>query len=138
MPSGSCFCGNVKIEYTGEPQGKALCHCLDCRKISGSTYSTNVIIPEEGFKVIAGTPKTISKTADSGNTITSHFCGDCGSTLFRDGKSFPGAKVVKAGVLDDHEALNDAKPALELFHPTRVNWVPETQGADQVKAMPGS
>lgn len=79
---GGCFCGNVRIKYSGEPQGKALCHCMDCRKITGSTYSTNLIIPGEGFEVTKGTPKTIAKKADSGNTITSHFCGDCGSTLW--------------------------------------------------------
>ena len=54
---------------------KALCHCADCRKMSGSIYSANVIIPDDGFKITSGKPKTISKKADSGNTITSYFCG---------------------------------------------------------------
>jgi len=136
MPSGSCFCGATKIEYTGDIQAKALCHCLDCRKISGSTYSTNFIVPEDGFKVTSGKPKTITKTADSGNEITSHFCGDCGSTLFRDGASFPGSKIIKVGVMDDAEVLNDGKPMVELFAPERVNWVSEIGGAAQKDAMP--
>ena len=50
---------------------QALCHCTDCRKISGGNYSNNIVVPSENFKVTAGTPKEISKTADSGKPITS-------------------------------------------------------------------
>merc|ERR1712093_68345 len=39
MPTGSCFCDGVKIEYSGEPAMTALCHCADCRHISGGLYS---------------------------------------------------------------------------------------------------
>lgn len=52
---------------------QALCHCADCRKITGSTYSTNAIFPEDKFKVTKGTTKQHAKTADTGNTIISHF-----------------------------------------------------------------
>jgi hypothetical protein len=52
---------------------QVLCHCLDCRKIGGSTYSSNAIYSEEGFKVTKGTPKQHKKTADGGNEIISNF-----------------------------------------------------------------
>jgi len=52
---------------------KALCHCLDCRKISGSAYSTNAVIPQDGFKLISGTPKKHEVQSGSGRAITSHF-----------------------------------------------------------------
>ncbi|KAI1777375.1 Mss4-like protein [Hypoxylon cercidicola] len=132
---GGCFCGNVRISYEGEPVAKALCHCLDCRKITGSTYSTNLIVPSAGFKILSGTPKTLTKVADSGKEITSHFCGDCGSTLFRDGPSFGDNKVIKVGIMDDLDALDDAKPAAELFTPHRVGWVQEVPGAVQNSSM---
>ncbi|KAI1100643.1 Mss4-like protein [Jackrogersella minutella] len=122
---GSCFCGKVRISYEGEPVTQVLCHCLDCRKITGSVFSTNLVVPGAGFKVLSGAPKTISKTSDSGNEITSHFCGDCGSTLWRDGVSFGENKVIKVGVLDDLNALDEAKPVGELFAHHRVAWVPE-------------
>jgi hypothetical protein len=50
-----------------------LCHCKDCRKITGSTYSTNAIYPESAFKLTSGKPKEHSTKADSGNHITSSF-----------------------------------------------------------------
>lgn len=83
-----------------------------------------------------GTPKKISKKADSGNEITSHFCGDCGSTLYRDGASFGPNKVIKVGVMDAPDALDQAKPAIELYSSDRVSWVPEIPGAEQKPAMP--
>ncbi|KAK4990712.1 hypothetical protein LTR66_006733 [Elasticomyces elasticus] len=146
MPVGGCFCGKTRIEYTGEIQAKAsastiaiscvLCHCTDCRKTTGSTYSTNIVVPGDGFKVTSGTPKTLSTKADSGKTITSHFCGDCGSTLFREGETFGDARIIKVGILDDVNALNDAKPGVELYAPERVSWVKEVEGAEQKQGMP--
>ena len=94
-----------------------------------------MIIKEDDFKVLSGNAKPISKTADSGNTITSHFCGDCGSTMWRDGPSFPGLKIIKVGTLDDVDALAKAKPTVELFAPTRVDWVKEISGAAQKQTM---
>lgn len=135
MPEGGCFCGKVRISVEGEPLGKALCHCLDCRKITGSTYSTNIIVAGPNFKVLSGTPKSIGKKANSGNEIVSYFCGDCGSTLWRDGVTFGETKVVKVGCFDDIDALDKAKPGLELFSSHRVSWVGEVAGAAQKPAM---
>ena len=86
----------------------------------------------------AGTPRTVSKTAETtGNTVTSHFCGDCGSTLFRTGPTFgDGVTVLKVGVMDDPSALDDARPAVELFVGNRVAWVPELSDTLKLPAMP--
>lgn len=83
----------------------------------------------------AGKPKTFSKTADSGGHIVSSFCGDCGSTLFRETPTFAGARIIKVGVMDDTEALDAAKPMLELYAPNRVSWVKPIEGADQKNSM---
>ncbi|KAI1623555.1 Mss4-like protein [Exophiala viscosa] len=138
MPTGSCFCGNLKIEYSGEPAMTVLCHCADCRHISGGLYSYNVVVPSSEFKVTSGTPKEISKTADSGKSITSNFCPECGTTLFRYGDSFggkDGMRIIKAGVLDDVSVVNSAKPTGELYSNERIQWVEPVQGADQTKGM---
>lgn len=82
-----------------------------------------------------GSPtKSYSKKSEAGRNITSHFCGDCGSTLARTGDAFPGAVIVKAGVVDG--GLELAKPDAELFVTEKPSWVPEQSGANQVKGMP--
>ncbi|KAF2260125.1 hypothetical protein CC78DRAFT_585231 [Lojkania enalia] len=135
MLEGGCCCGAVRIKSTGEIQAKALCHCLDCRKITGSTYSTNIIVAGNGFAVTKGTPKEFPKKADSGKTITSFFCGDCGSTLWRESDTFGDTKIIKVGVMDGEIALEDAKPVAELYIAHRVSWVSPIPGAEQKDAM---
>jgi hypothetical protein len=82
-----------------------------------------------------GKPKQISKIADSGKSITSHFCGDCGTTLYRTGETFANAVIIKAGIFDDPEWPNQNVPKGELFAPERVKWVTKIDGADQAQGM---
>lgn len=166
MPKGGCACGNVRLNYTGEPSAKvcsvlvhtvvstyrvtqngvlthaplpqALCHCTDCKKITGSAYSTNLVIPSEGFEVTSGKPKSWAKKADSGETINTFFCGDCGTTMWRETPTFGDNKAFKVGVLDTLGGFNDAKPDLELYAPQRASWLQPVAGAKQLKGMPGS
>ncbi len=130
---------------------KVLCHCADCRKIGGSTYSTNGLYDADKFKVTKGTPKQYKKVADGGNDIISNFwyvhlrqlrwthadirSGDCGSTMWREGESFPGKRVVKMGTLDDTSILDNIKVNAELYADNRPSWVAPQEGADQKKAM---
>ena len=115
---------------------QALCHCADCRKISGGNYSNNFVLPGPSFKLLSGTPKEISKTADSGKPITNYFCGDCGTTLFRKGETFGDSVILKAGVLDDVSVLNAEVPGAELYAPERIKWLSPVKDAGQVDAMP--
>jgi len=51
MPAGGCFCNKIRVNFTGEPNAHLLCHCLDCRKIGGASYSNNIVVPEDAFKL---------------------------------------------------------------------------------------
>ncbi len=43
MLKGSCLCGAVSFELTGELRPPFACHCTQCRKTSGHYWSsTNV------------------------------------------------------------------------------------------------
>merc|ERR1712058_178845 len=72
MPAGGCFCNKIRVNFTGEPNAHLLCHCLDCRKIGGASYSNNIVVPEDAFK-LEGKPKEISKkpTAARRSLLTS-------------------------------------------------------------------
>ncbi|KAI2628172.1 Mss4-like protein [Xylaria nigripes] len=134
MPEGSCLCGKLRYSYEGEAY-KMVCHCLDCRKTSGSTYSTNFVVPETNFKVLSGTAKTFSKAADSGKVITSNFCGDCGSTLWRQTPALKSSVILKVGMLDDVAVIENAKPTIELYAVRRPNWVASIPGAQQKERL---
>ena len=117
---------------------QALCHCLDCKKMSGSVYSTNVVAPGEGFKVTSGKPKTWTKKADSGVDVTTSFCRNCGTNLWRETPTFGDNKVVKIVIFYNLSDLNDAKPDVELYAHQLASWIPALPDAKQLKGMPGS
>ncbi|KAH6633291.1 Mss4-like protein [Boeremia exigua] len=135
MVAGGCMCGNVRYEAGGESGASILCHCLDCRKIGGSTYSTNGVYEADQFKITKGTPKQHKKIADGGNEMISNFCGDCGSTMWREGATFPGKRIVKMGTLDDTDIVDNLTINAELYSGNRPKWVNAQEGADQKKGM---
>lgn len=116
---------------------KAVCHCLDDRKISNSTYSYACNFPKSQFTLtsnISSSLKTYTKTSDHGSQITSHFCSNCGVTLWRSGGTMgDDVNNVKAGVIDDPEWINEqGKPAIEVYVERRVSWVPKFEGVLQL------
>src|SRR5262249_2248449 len=56
MPShaGECFCGSVKIEVSGEPEGMGYCHCQSCRTWSGGPVNAFTLWKPGAVKVTAG------------------------------------------------------------------------------------
>ncbi|KAF2111234.1 Mss4-like protein [Lophiotrema nucula] len=110
MPTGHCFCGKVRIEYTDEPKGSALCHCSNCRHYTGSLFSHNLVILSANF-IVFGTPQDMTVVADSTN-------------LYRYGDSFGGVdgdRVLQAGYLDDLDEIIKNKPELDVFGTGRVD-----------------
>ncbi len=47
-------------------------------------------------------------------------------------------RIIKAGILDDVNIINNTKPSAELFAPERIKWVSALDGAGQIEAMPPS
>ncbi|KAE8409808.1 Mss4-like protein [Aspergillus pseudonomiae] len=126
--TGSCMCA--------EPAVKAVCHCLNCQKFSGSAFTTNFIIPRSAFKVVFGSPKSGEYLADSGYKYHTFFCGDCGSSLYGQPESLPEMMSIKAGSLDPEQArLADGNIDAEAFVKRRVTYLKPIDGASQVEGM---
>ena len=116
----SCRCGQLKAELTGEPVRVSVCHCLDCKKRSGSAFAVQARWPEEQVRV-EGTSKTWSHHADSGNRITHHFCPECGSTVhFRIEGKFDGLVAIPAGTFGDPYFLS---PKFSVWEERKHDWV---------------
>ena len=46
---GSCLCGEITFEVTGQPVRQGNCHCTVCKKATGAAYATIVF-----FNVLFG------------------------------------------------------------------------------------
>ncbi|KAJ5247409.1 hypothetical protein N7468_002392 [Penicillium chermesinum] len=138
MPAGSCFCKNVRVEYDGEPIVTALCHCIDCRKLTGGLYSYNFLVNTADLR-ITGNPKAVPKSADSGNSIKNYFCPDCGTPLYGHKLTSSGepdeATVLRAGILDDVDVIQQQIPGVELYTARRICWVKPFEEAIQSEGM---
>ena len=76
-----CFCGKLVLTCRGEPVRVSVCHCLDCKRRSGSAFATQARFAPDDVTV-SGTYKSRTRTADSGNRSDHHFCPECGSEMW--------------------------------------------------------
>ena len=98
--SGSCLCGAVKYVSTGAIAAAGNCHCLDCRKASGSGYAPSLFVPEDSVD-ITGEVRYFDKIGASGKAVHRGFCPNCGSQCFAKPDAWPGMLAIRAGSLDD-------------------------------------
>lgn len=126
--TGACLCGAVRFRYRGEIGPAAYCHCADCRRTTGSAFNISIGMDRDTFEITAGAPRAFTKTADSGNELTRHFCGDCGSPVYTSSPVQPDRVYVKAGLLDDPSLV---RPARQAWTASKVAW------ADIDPALPG-
>ncbi|MGN7736090.1 GFA family protein [Sinorhizobium sp. NFACC03] len=114
--SGKCLCGQVQVSLRGEPLRVGICHCMDCRKESGSAFTFYGIWPADQFE----------RTGDTSEFQGRCFCPGCGSRVFSvDARE----AEVKLGILSD--APTSLKPSYELWIKRREPWLRPVEGAEQ-------
>ena len=110
MPSvtGSCLCGDVRLEARGEPYRVGLCHCFDCRKHHGAVFFAAAMFPEDAVTISGETHHFKGR----------HFCPRCGSSLFN---RFDDEVELHLGALDD---ISHFDPTYECWAVRREDWLP--------------
>ena len=112
--TGGCLCGAVRYVVRGEPYHVGRCHCTDCRKLSGGTYTIYGQWPRDAFEVRG-------ELADYNGE---RFCATCGSHI---GQIMEEGVELYLGPLDD--APFELAPAAELWIKRREPWLPPVEGA---------
>lgn len=77
----SCRCGQLRVTVAGDPVRVSVCHCLNCKKRSGSAFAAQARWPEERTQ-IRGDSKTWVMRGDSGAGADFHFCPECGTDVY--------------------------------------------------------
>lgn len=123
---GSCFCGMVAIEATGEPADMGFCHCTSCRSYAGAPVSAFTLWRADQVKVTQGEDALggFNKTGFSHR----RYCTRCGGHLFVDhptlgmvdvhAASLPGLTFVPTAHLNYGEsvlAIRDGLPKFKDF-----------------------
>jgi len=80
MHKGSCLCGAVSFEVTGELPPPDACHCTQCRKQSGH-YFASTDVPRSALALHGAENLTWFRSSAK---VRRGFCSTCGSALFCD------------------------------------------------------
>ena len=114
---GGCLCGAVRYEGT-DPKGGGHCHCVDCRKSSGTGHCSHLFMAESDFQV-QGAVKFYTSPTDAGNEVSRGFCPNCGSAVYSTNSGMPGMVFVRASSLDDPEVF---QPQMVVYASRAASW----------------
>jgi hypothetical protein len=119
--TGGCLCGAVRYEVRGNPLKSGLCHCADCRKVTGTSFLAYADWPSDHF----------TSTGEVATFEGRSFCPKCGSRVFSADAS--GAEIY-LGTLD--EAPNGIVPEVEGWCKRREPWLPVIPGTPTYREDP--
>jgi hypothetical protein len=80
MHKGSCLCGAITFEVTGDLHPPDACHCTQCRKTSGHVWASTDI-PKAAVTIRGDDKLTWFQSSEK---VRRGFCSTCGSALFWD------------------------------------------------------
>jgi hypothetical protein len=116
--TGSCLCGGVSYEITGEAGQFWHCHCSRCRKASGTGHATNILLKPDSVTWTAGEELLRFYKVPDAKRFATVFCSVCGSLMPRVAPDHSIA-VVPAGTLDEEPGI---RPQGRIFQDSRSNW----------------
>ncbi|KAI0092513.1 Mss4-like protein [Irpex rosettiformis] len=125
--TGKCLCGQISYEITGQPIFIALCHCVNCKKWTGTGSGWYAFFNKEQVHFTQG-QDTLSTYTDTdtfrGTTLLRNFCPTCGSNLTAVLTSRHELTGVTAGTIEG-DICEVYKPQIEVYCKDRPKWLPE-------------
>lgn len=114
-----CACGKLQATCRGDPARVSVCHCLDCKRRTGSAFSYNATF-DAGQVETSGTFKTFTRSSDEGFWARHAFCPDCGTTVYYEIERRPGMITVPAGGFADPDF---PEPTVTVYDERRHGWL---------------
>lgn len=123
IAKGSCNCGRVTWEATGEMRPIVACHCSQCRKQTGYFYAATAA-DNDALTINGNTLKWYQASPDTMPEAKRGFCTECGSALFwkNEKESFTS---ILAGSIDGDTGLEIEK---HIFTDDMPDWYEITDG----------
>ena len=116
---GSCLCGSVTYEVTGDVQRFYHCHCQRCRKASGTGHGSNLLIsPHTSITWTKGNELLAKYKVPEAERYFNCFCQNCGAPMPRVVPELNGV-LIPAGSLDTESPIS---PQARIFWESRAEW----------------
>ncbi len=117
--AGGCACGAVRYETVGDPVRISVCHCKACQLRSGSAFGIGCYFPRAAVTLAGGATRTYERVSDAGRRVATHFCANCGTSVYWDPEVLPNAIGIAAGTFDDTDWLD---PKLHIWSKSAQKW----------------
>jgi hypothetical protein len=114
-----CMCGQFRAVVTGDLKSVAICHCLACKRRSGSAFAYNAFYQASDVR-LEGIYKVHERKGQAGHRIERHFCPECGTTVYSRTEKFPGICNISVGAFADPDF---PAPVVSLFEESKHSWV---------------
>ena len=95
-----CSCGAVEARCEGEPVRVSVCHCLNCKRRSGSAFAAQARFPADRVRV-SGATTSFAMHGDEGSLATFRFCPICGATICYTADVQPDLVAIPIGAFAD-------------------------------------
>ncbi|WP_077338510.1 GFA family protein [Pseudocolwellia agarivorans] len=128
---GSCLCGSVKYELSGDFQSFFLCHCSRCQKDTGSAHAANLFAKASILTWLKGEAE-VTTYQHQNSLHTKSFCQKCGSTLPTATKT-DNSIIVPAGSLDSPVPIS---PTAKIFVSSCANWTKNLDNVPNYEELP--
>ncbi len=115
---GSCLCGAVRYEASGEPKRFYHCHCSRCRKASGTGHASNLFLQPGTLAWLTGEEQVRAYKVPEAKRFTNTFCATCGGRLPRQAAGTD-IVLIPAGSLDEEAPI---APQARIFYGSRATW----------------
>lgn len=133
--SGSCLCGKVKYHTSSDPLFAGHCYCDDCRKTSGTSHATHILVPEDSV-TLQGDVKAYERLANSGHPVIRHFCTECGSAIYNTNPTvLPDMIVFRASSIAPKDQPK-LKPSINVFTSSAPKWAKIDEALPSFSEMP--
>lgn len=132
--SGSCLCGEVEYDVSGEPMRFYHCHCERCRKATGTGHASNLLMtPVTSITWTKGESLLGRYKVPEAERFYNCFCTKCGSPMPRIVPELD-AVLIPAGSLDSEPPI---QPQGRIFWDSRVDWSCESGELPTYAEYPG-
>jgi ribosomal protein S18 acetylase RimI-like enzyme len=128
----ACTCGRSKVRCSGKPERVSVCHCLSCKRRTGSAFSWNATYRAENI-VSDGNFGSFTRATATGRTNRYFFCMECGATVFYEVEMRPGMLSVPAGLFADP---GFPEPVAQVFEDRCVDWCKIAVCPERIKPAP--
>ena len=99
--TGQCLCGSFRYSIpTIDLEGAFSCHCIDCRRATGSAFAALVSFKIDNFNGDVSVLKKLTHKGGSGNDMHRYCCQDCYCPIYIN-VSRSGGMYLYTGTLDN-------------------------------------